>query len=135
MKGEVTAYCTGPCCNSGYFEENGTSVLRNWSNKIAAGNITMDELLSSGIRFAAVDTDVIPFGSVIIHRGIYYAALDRGGMIRGNNIDLGMMSHGDAEIFGRLRDETVEVIIPKDPRRAVSEIFGYAGKFIASNQP
>lgn len=129
LNSELTAYCTGPCCNTGYVIENGSPVLMDWSNKIAAGNISMQALISSGIRFAAVDTSVIPFGSIIIHNGIYYAALDRGGKIRGNRIDLGMITHSEAELFGRKSNETIEVIIPKDSRHALSMILDYAGKY------
>jgi 3D (Asp-Asp-Asp) domain-containing protein len=133
MKSELTAYCIGPCCNSGYVIENSYPVQRDWSNMIAAGDISMKALIASGIRFAAVDTSIIPFGSIIRYKGIYYAALDRGGKIRGKMVDLGVILHSEAESFGRMENETIEVFIPKDSRHALSMILDYAGKFTVKN--
>lgn len=129
ITGEVTAYCTQACCNSGFVIENGESVFRDWSNMVAAGNVKIDMLMAAGVEIAAVDTSVIPFGSLIRYEGKFYAALDRGFLIRGNSIDLAMRNHADANLFGRRKNEMIEIFIPQDPRQALSVILGLAGKY------
>jgi 3D (Asp-Asp-Asp) domain-containing protein len=115
MDMEITAYCTGPCCNSMKTTNNvGVTSIIDWSNRIAAGPVRFDELHKEGIEVAAVDTDVIPFGSIIRYNDTLYAALDRGGLIKGERIDIAMLSHQGANIFGRKKNQTIEIYIPSD---------------------
>jgi 3D (Asp-Asp-Asp) domain-containing protein len=86
----------------------------------------MNALRAVGIDIAAVDTDVIPFGSIIKYNGKYYAALDRGYLIRGTDIDVAMQTHRTAEEFGRRKNQQVEVYVPADSKSALSLIFSIA---------
>jgi len=129
ITGEVTAYCTQACCNSGYVIENGESVFKDWSNMIAAGNEKIDVLMAAGVDIVAVDTSVIPFGSLIRYEGKLYAALDRGSRIQGNSIDIAMRNHADANLFGRRKNESVEIFIPQNPPQTLSVILGLAVKY------
>jgi 3D (Asp-Asp-Asp) domain-containing protein len=133
INSELTAYCTEKCCNSGMIIENGESVYKDWSNKIAAGKVSMNALRAVGIDIAAVDTDIIPFGSIIKYDGKYYAALDRGCLIRGTDIDLAMQEHSAAEQFGRRKNQQVEVFVPADSKSALSLIFSIAESFAVNN--
>lgn len=59
---------------------------------------------------AAVDTNVIPFGTKLYIPGYGYAvAADRGGAIKGNRIDLCMNSYNEAIQWGR-RNVTVYIL-------------------------
>ncbi len=74
----VTAYCgCEKCC--------GKSDEITASGSIARENHTI-----------AVDTDVIPYGTVVEIDGIYYVAEDTGGLIDGNRIDIYFKSHQEA---------------------------------------
>jgi 3D (Asp-Asp-Asp) domain-containing protein len=127
---EVTAYCTEACCNSGFVHVNGTPVFIDWSNHIAAeGNVRIDQLMGAGVDLVAVDTSVIPFGSLIRYDGKLYAALDRGSLIRGNCIDIAMRHHSEANLFGRRKNEVIEVFVPRNPQQALSAILGLAVKY------
>ena len=120
---EMTAYCPGPCCNTEFQKNgNGTPAEVDWSNRIAAGNITIGQLHAAGIGIMAVDRTEIPYGSIISYDGKLYAALDCGSMIRGNRIDLSCATHGEADAFGRRPDQTVTVWVPGDPGAAVRTI-------------
>jgi 3D (Asp-Asp-Asp) domain-containing protein len=89
--------------------------VTDWSNRIAAGPARIDDLMNAGIEVAAVDTSVIPFGSIIRYNGKLYAALDRGGLIKGNRIDLAKSDHVEASYFGRRKSQKVEVYKPENP--------------------
>ena len=52
-----------------------------------------------GVTVAA-DTDVLPFGTVILIDGHEYIVQDRGGAIKGNRIDVYFESHEEALEFG-----------------------------------
>ena len=120
---EITAYCPGTCCNTAYsVGSEGTSEIKNWSNMIAAGDVSIIQLHKAGIGIAAVDTGVIPYGSIIKYNGKLYAALDCGGMIKGNRLDISVENHADANVFGRRADQNVEVYIPLQPVKAVAVI-------------
>ena len=122
---EMTAYCPGPCCNTEvYTDANGRRRTADWSNKIAAGDISIEQLHAAGIELAAVDRSTIPYGSIIRYENRLYAALDCGSMIRGNKIDLLMHTHDMAGEFGRKPGQTVTVWIPNDPDGAVRAILG-----------
>lgn len=51
-------------------------------------------------RTIAVDTDVIPYGSIVIIDGAEYVAEDCGGAIKGNRIDVYFDTHKEALEFG-----------------------------------
>lgn len=64
-----------------------------------------DGVTSTGVtaqpnRTIAVDTDVIPYGSIIIIDGKEYVAEDCGGSIKGNRIDIYFDTHKEALEFG-----------------------------------
>jgi 3D (Asp-Asp-Asp) domain-containing protein len=127
---EITAYCTGSCCNSEiYTDEDGSIHVTDWSNKIAAGPARIDELMNAGIEIAAVDTTVIPFGSIIRYNGKLYAALDRGGLIKGNRIDLAKNDHAEASLFGRRKLQRVEVYKPENPDISARQIMSMKYSF------
>lgn len=120
---EMTAYCPGPCCNTELQKNrDGRSTEVDWSNRIAAGNMTIDQLHSAGIGIAAVDRTKIPYGSIISYGSRLYAALDCGSMIKGNRIDLSFATHSEANEFGRRPEQAVTVWVPKDPDAAVRTI-------------
>ncbi|MBP7602297.1 MAG: 3D domain-containing protein [Spirochaetes bacterium] len=127
---EITAYCPGPCCNTEYISgEDGPAVL-DWSDRLAVGGLSITALLGEGLRPAAVDTSIIPFGSVIDYEGVLYVALDRGGAIKGARLDLALPSHEECVLFGRRAGRSVTVYVPNSPSRAVRMIrekFGDAG--------
>lgn len=52
-------------------------------------------------RTIAVDPSVIPYGTNVIIDGVTYVAEDRGGAIKGNDIDVFFDTHEEALQFGR----------------------------------
>lgn len=75
---KLTRYCSGSCCNGGY---NGTAL----GTAIVAG------------RTIAVDPKVIPLGSEVYIEGYgTFIAEDTGGAIKGNKIDIAVVSHSEA---------------------------------------
>ncbi|RPI96186.1 MAG: hypothetical protein EHM32_03835 [Spirochaetales bacterium] len=74
-----------------------------------------------------VDSSLIPFGSIIDCDGVLYVALDRGGAIRGTKIDLAMDEHDECVEFGRRRNRTVTVHVPRSPSAVVGMIRGKYG--------
>ena len=126
MNCELTAYCPEACCNSVIVSGGGVSRVDNWAGRIAAGDVTIEQLSRAGIGIAAVDRSVIPYGSVIRYNGRMYAALDCGGQIKGLRMDICVPTHAEANLFGRRKGQTVEVIIPQNPSLALKEIIGRA---------
>lgn len=125
MEMEITAYCTGPCCNSKILtDRKGKVTVIDWSNRIAAGSVLLDELNHAGIDVVAVDTDIVPFGSIIRYDGKLYAALDRGGLIKGARMDIAMMSHAKANNFGRKKNQQVEIYYPTSSEAATQIMTG-----------
>lgn len=119
---EITAYCPGACCNTEFVPgDNGESAI-DWSDQLAVGGLSIRALLDSGIRPAAVDTSLIPFGSIIDCGGVLYVALDRGGAIKGAKLDLAMGAHDECVAFGRRRNRIVTVHIPHSPSAVVGMI-------------
>ena len=52
-------------------------------------------------RTIAVDPSIIPFGTEVIINGNTYIAEDRGGVIKGNKVDIFFDTHEEALQFGR----------------------------------
>ncbi len=122
MTCDITAYCPNSCCNTGFVTREGERVPVDWSDRVAAGSLSMRALLERGIDFAAVDTAIIPLGSVLMFNGKFYAALDRGSAIRGGRIDIAFPTHGESENFGIKLKQDVIVYIPRRPREVIEEL-------------
>lgn len=91
---KITAYCPcEKCC--GYWatvrpaDENGEPIVYTASGKIAAQGVTV-----------AADTSVLPFGTVLVIGGHEYTVQDRGGMVKGNHVDIYFDSHEAAKEWG-----------------------------------
>ena len=96
----LTAYC--PCVRCcGIWSKQHPSRINdpNFVQKTASG------MIPAAGRTVAVDTNVIPFGTVLIIDGHEYVAEDRGGAIRGNRIDIYFETHSEAWNFGRQNAE------------------------------
>ena len=65
---------------------------------------TGDGLTATGIPvspgIAAVDPDVIPFGSTVVIDGQRYLAADTGAAVKGLHVDIAVPTHAEAEAFG-----------------------------------
>ncbi len=104
MEVAITAYCScEQCC--GYWAEtrplddNGEPIVLTASGAHAKPNHTI-----------AVDTSIIPFGSIVIINGNEYVAEDTGSAIVGNKIDMYFDCHEEALEWG-YQEKTVEVYI------------------------
>lgn len=91
---KITAYCScEKCCgkwaNERPTDENGAEIVLTASGHVAEEG-----------RTAAVDTAIIPFGTVLIIDGHEYTAEDSGGTVKGNVIDLYFLSHEKAVEYG-----------------------------------
>lgn len=91
---KLTAYCScEKCC--GYWatvrpiDENGKPIVYTANMSVAKQGVTV-----------AADTDVLPFGTVLLINGHEYIVQDRGGAIKGNRIDVYFESHEEALQFG-----------------------------------
>lgn len=91
---KITAYCPcEKCC--GYWatvrptDENGEPIVYTASGKIAAQGVTV-----------AADTSVLPFGTVLVIGEHEYTVQDRGGMVKGNHVDIYFDSHEAAKEWG-----------------------------------
>lgn len=89
MKVIATAYCSCAQCCGVWAENRENGIVYTASGAIAQAGHTI-----------AVDTSVIPFGSVVLIDGIQYVAEDTGGAIQGNRIDIYFDSHDEALQFG-----------------------------------
>lgn len=90
----LTAYCAcEKCC--GYWatvrplDENGNPIVYTANQSIAKQGVTV-----------AADTNVLPFGTVLLIDGHEYIVQDRGGSIKENRIDIYFESHEEALQFG-----------------------------------
>lgn len=98
----VTAYCPCPIC------------CGRWSG----GGLTASgkPITSNRGRFVAADRS-LPFGTQVkvpgYHGGAAVPVLDRGGLIKGNRLDLFMPTHAQARAWGRRNLEVV--VIPPPP--------------------
>ena len=122
LKCRVTAYCPGPCCNSEVVRRQGRSRINNWSDRVAAGELSISRLHRAGIDIAAVDPLLIPFGSIIDFKGRTYLALDSGKAIKGKRIDLSMKTHDSADDFGKKSSQRIIVYIPDNPSAVIRHI-------------
>ena len=85
----ATAYCSCAQCCGVWAENRENGIVYTASGAITQAGHTI-----------AVDTSVIPFGSVVLIDGIQYVAEDTGGAIQGNRIDIYFDSHDEALQFG-----------------------------------
>lgn len=90
----LTAYCScEKCC--GYWatvrplDENGKPIVYTANKSIAKQGVTV-----------AADTDILPFGTVLLIDGHEFVVQDRGGAIKENRIDIYFESHEEALRFG-----------------------------------
>lgn len=95
----LTAYCScEKCCGiwaeNRPLDENGKPIVYTANQSIAKQGVTV-----------AADTDVLPFGTVLLIGGHEYIVQDRGGAIKGNRIDIYFESHEEALEFGVQYDE------------------------------
>lgn len=91
----ATAYCSCSKCCGKYaknrpMDKNGNEIVYTASGARACADHTI-----------AVDTDVFPFGTVLIIDGIEYVAEDTGSAIVGNKIDIYFDDHEAALDFGK----------------------------------
>lgn len=87
----ITHYCTcEKCCG----KSDGITA----SGKMAKPNYTV-----------AVDTTVIPLGTMLNINGQLYLAEDKGGAIKGNRIDICVNSHEEAIQLGKYTADVFEV--------------------------
>lgn len=76
---KITHYCAcAKCCGQ-------------WANGITASGAPAVE----GVTIAA-DTNILPFGTVVMIAGQEYTVQDTGSAIKGNRIDIYLQSHADA---------------------------------------
>ena len=86
---KLTAYCScEKCCGE-------------WANKRTDGIVrgSTGKELTAGYS-VAVDPDVIPYDTVLVIDGKSYQAMDCGGAIKGNRIDVYFNEHKEALNFG-----------------------------------
>jgi 3D (Asp-Asp-Asp) domain-containing protein len=91
---KLTAYCScEKCC--GYWatirplDGEGNPIVYTSDGSVAKQGVTV-----------AADTDILPFGTVLLIDGREYTVQDRGGDIKGKRIDVYFDSHEDALEFG-----------------------------------
>lgn len=91
---KLTAYCACEKCCGAWArnrptDEDGKPIVYTASMAVAKQGVTV-----------AADTDVLPFGTVILIDGHEYTVQDRGGGVKGNHIDVFFDSHEEARQFG-----------------------------------
>lgn len=91
---KTTAYCTCVKCCGIWSQEHPSRQGTDYIQRTASGAIP-----TAG-RTVAVDTNVIPFGTVIVIDGHEYVAEDTGSAVKGNTIDIYFDNHKDAENYG-----------------------------------
>ena len=85
---KLTAYCSCAKCCGKWAENRGDVVTGAIGKPLKAG------------YSIAVDPKVIPYGSIVIINGKEYEAMDCGGAIKGNRIDVYFNTHEEALEFG-----------------------------------
>lgn len=91
---KLTAYCSCAKCCGVYADNRPTD---SDGQEIVYGST--GERLTAGYSIA-VDPSVIPYGSVVTINGHEYKAMDCGGAIKGNRIDIYFNDHKEALKFG-----------------------------------
>lgn len=91
---KVTAYCTCPTCCGIWSQDHPSRIGTDYIQKTASGTIPTAD------RTVAVDTSVIPFGTVLLIDGHEYIAEDTGGAIKSNSIDIYYATHEEAVNHG-----------------------------------
>ena len=91
---KLTAYCAcEKCCGAWAknrpLDKDGNPIIYTASMAEAKQGVTV-----------AADTDVLPFGTVILIDGHEYTVQDRGGGVKGNHIDVFFDTHEEARAFG-----------------------------------
>lgn len=106
---EATAYTNNPASNG--------SQLYDGRALTATGYDVTDRITYQGLPIIAVDPKVIPLGTKVYVEGVGLAiALDTGGAIKGNKIDVLVEGESTAKQFGR---KTIQVwVIPNDTTEA-----------------
>lgn len=91
---KLTAYCScEKCC--GYWatvrpvDGEGNPIVHTADGSVAKHGVTV-----------AADTDILPFGTVLVIDGNEYTVQDRGGAVKGKHIDIYFDSHEAAKEFG-----------------------------------
>lgn len=90
----TTAYCTCVSCCGIWSDEHPSRIGTDYMQKTASGTIPTEG------RTVAADTDVLPFGTVLVIDGQEYIVEDRGGAVKGNSIDIYFDSHEEAVAYG-----------------------------------
>jgi len=90
----TTAYCTCVSCCGIWSEEHPSRIGTDYVQKTASGTIPTEG------RTVAADTDVLPFGTVVVIDGQEYIVEDRGGAVQGNSIDIYFDTHEEAVEYG-----------------------------------
>jgi len=90
----VTAYCPCVICCEIWSAEHPLRIGTDFVQHTASGTIPQ-----AG-RTIATDTNIIPFGTIVVISGHEFVAEDRGGAIRGNRIDIFFDCHQEALNFG-----------------------------------
>lgn len=90
----TTAYCTCVSCCGIWSDEHPSRIDTDYVQKTASGTIPTEG------RTVAADTDVLPFGTVVVIDGQEYIVEDRGGAVKGNSIDIYFDSHEEAVEYG-----------------------------------
>lgn len=85
---KLTAYCSCKKCCGKWADDRGPEVVG-----------AIGKVLTAGYSIA-VDPSVIPYGSIVVIDNKEYEAMDCGGAIKGNRIDIYFNSHEEALEFG-----------------------------------
>ncbi len=93
-------------------------VHSRFSDGRVSKNIKTETIIRKGYGIVAVDTKLISLGSIILWNEHKYIAIDTGGAIRGNKIDIWHKTHKEARKFGVKRNRWITVVIPKWKDRA-----------------
>lgn len=91
---KTTAYCTCVKCCGVWSQEHPSRVGTDYVQKTASGTIP-----TAG-RTVSVDTEVIPFGTVLVIDGHEYIAEDTGSAVKGQTIDIYFSTHEAACEYG-----------------------------------
>lgn len=91
---KTTAYCTCVKCCGVWSQEHPSRAGTDYVQKTASGTIP-----AAG-RTVSVDTEIIPFGTVLVIDGHEYIAEDTGSAVKGQIIDIYFSTHEAAREYG-----------------------------------